>query len=1443
MGYKREKIQILGGGFNLLPPIDKVPRTDYLQAANWRVDRQGRLVSRFGYPNKFTIPSGGIAHSAFTNGGINGDEYVACNTSVASPTPSALYWLTAGVPTQIATGLDGNRVGLACMNGWVYFMNRGAQGRHQHALGGTTQAWTVTAPSNSPVPSTAASPTTSASVTYNYTPQGSTYIHFLNIAGTTYQFLENGYSAAQLPLVIAAMVTQANDPNCTVSYSGSGSAVVITPIVQNTLVQVSGSDGNTATNLANGVVSTLPNGTYQFYVTFESTDQTLESNPSPSSVPIALANQSVTLASIPVSSDTRVGIRNIYATGGTLGQPYQVTTIGDNTTTSLTFSWSDLDVTNQGQVMPTTNDPPPAASGMVGPHFSRLFAWSTAAHPNRLYYTDPDIPQYWPGSADPAEGDWVDVGTEGEAILWCTIHTNILVIYKERSIWMLVGDPDTGYLQQMDEAIGLVNPFAVVGAGNKDYFVGPGGLRVFDMDRVGDATGEVLPLFQAGLQSGIGLGTPGSILPGAAYNANSLAAYAVALGYAMGKLYVGFAENNVGTAYCCLVYDEKGKRWFYHRNAISGVTGFFGFLFDGAVMAGLSGAAGGAAVAYNLDDFAHAYTADVGPVAIPVVYQSHYEDCGQPDTPKVWLEVVVDYEFAGDTATVSAQFNSGTTAGVVLGTITGTARQSTSFPLGTDGTLSKNISITITASASHLLVLHNVYLYYYEEARLAAAASTIPVDLGIGKVKQCKELELDIDTTLGPVNVNIYSDLPGNALAVRQTPVVAQAPGRGVLRFPFSVAGPPPTFTEGYLWRVALTATTSTGYFKLYAVRLLMRPVGVYVEAYEAAAGFVWDSFEESFETLITKVPRTFAIALGAAPIKRFRELSLEIETFNGNVTYSFLTDLPGNAQAVRQTGTVNTGTAGRRFFRIPMPAGVNPEIEGRYCRLQLSGASKFILYGAQVELLPVGLYLEAYEAAGGAVYDSRQQDGGTPAVKECREVELDIETTGTVLMQLYSDISAVSGTNVTSVGRQKVMVPLTLNAGLEQFIEGRLLQLVLSGANAFRLYGARIHARAFGCYIQAAEGANGAFWDSTDLDLGSQTVKQLRELQLDLWAYGQYTVTVYTDLPGNAMSARVTSLQAATSGRTAVQIPLPQGSVPDNYLFGRLVRVTVSSAANLKLFGARIDARPIGVYVESYEAAAGAVWDSTPSDLGSPLDKTFEQVRFELDTDGAANVTVYTDLPGEVFSSKGLYVLTTAATGRHWVTVPLPAATEGRSIRLVVTSAAGFRIYKAQVRHFHVGRYLAMAQPAGLDSLTTLEFDFKSERVKRYKKIEVDMRADGTLAMAVLTNQSGTLASQYAPSVATPTRAGHDLHAAAAGDPRAAAAALDDRRAGADLSLAGVGHRGERAGRQWRWEDYPLEESDVLPTVGRTCRWKPLRRRSVERAAGAADGAGVDVE
>jgi hypothetical protein len=1266
VSYQRKSLQILGGGFNLLPPVDKVPQTDYLLAQNWRVDRLGRLVGRYGYPEVFSISGAGLAHSAGSIGGAASPYYVGCNSAINSPA-SALYY--DGNSTPIASGFDGNRIGFASQNGFMYAMNRAVQGRHSPATG--WQNWNLTAPPASPTVAAGSSPSPVSSATYNYGTYGTTiaasisagtrtvtpasmvlgsgqhiivglgliicdagstvtevvtvtavtgstftavfrnsytgpgifcgeygYVHSLTIAGTTYSFADIGYSNAQVPGVMAGIA--GSDPNATVTYSGSGNSLVIAPILTNTLIPISGSDGNTAANLANGTVTTLPNGTYQVYLTFVSADLTLESNPSPPALSITVTSQTivVTIPSADAPVDTRIGFVNIYAIGGTLGQAYlvgQVPSTASSAATTFNYTLPDLQVTNRGVVMPTANDPPPAASGIIGPYFDRLFSWSTATNPNRLFYTEPGLPQYWPGSANPQGGDWVDVGDEGEAIVWCTIHTNTLVIYKEKSIWMLIGPPDTGTLQQYRDGLGLTGQFALVSAGLVDYFVGPGGLHKFDLNNVSDVDAAVTPLFTGNLTGGaVEYFPPGSVLPGSAFNSNSTSAYACSLGYGMGKLYIGYAEQVVaGSSFCLLVYHEDSGRWFYHRNAVSGATGFFGWFFDGTAMIGLTGAASGAALGLNVDDFRAFATTDAGSAAIECVYQSHYEDCGMPDNQKMWLEAAVDCEYVA--ANVYAHFDNGATS-ALIGTITSAARATYSFSLAAimslsadGGILAKNISITVDASAG-TAVIHNVYLYYYVEARQAASASTIPVDLGVGLVKQCKELQLDIDRGGSAAQAIVSSDLPGNALTTRETISIGSGSGRAILKFPFSVQ-------EGFLWQLSVTGTL----FRLYAARLLMRVVGTYIEAYEAAAGFVWDSQEMTFDSGITHIPRGYSIALAALPVKRAREISLEIDTVNEAVTLTLLTDLPGNSQTSRFTATVTAN--GRRFVRIPLAQGTSAPIEGRIYRIQLSGSNKFILYDAAIDVMPVGVYIEAYEAA------------GSPA----------------------------------------------------------------------------------------------------------------------------------------------------------------------------------------------------------------AVWDSTTVDLGDPGAKTIDEIRIEMDSDsgGSAYVALYTDLPGEAQALRGTYQLTSGATGRAWVTVPVYAITglvEARSIRLLVSSGAGFRIYAAQVRYGRIGRYIAAASLAGTDQLNTLEYDFEAENNKMYKRVECDLNASGTVTINVITSQeTGGLSTIYTTTLTTAGRQAKMIPLPPGVRGRLFRVQIYSTDPARIYHVRAQSRNLNDAQARWEWKEYPVEPSSLVP------EWKQL--------------------
>lgn len=1052
MGYERKSLQILGGSFNLLTSPDKVPITDYLLAQNWRVDSLGRLVSRSGYTQLFSIAGAGIAHSASDYGGSASALYVGCNSNLTTPT-SAVYYDSDTTP--IATGFDGNRIAFAAQNGFMWIMNRGKQVRH--SVGAGTEMWNLIRPGASCSAAAVAGSGGAADVTFTYTATGTgTTVHTLTIAGITYSIAENAF-APFTPLLTSDEICwylaayAASDINCAVTYSGSGNTVLITAVVPNVGISVSGSDSNTTTLLANGVITSLPNGTYQYYTTFLSTDLSLESNPGPASNAVVLAGEAASLTGIPVSSDARVGSRNIYATGGTLGSPYLVGNIPDNSTTAFTVTTPDLQATNNGIVMPTTNDPPPAAAGMIGPHFSRLYAWSTAANPGRLFYTNPNLPQYWPGAVDPAVGNWVDVGLAGEAIVWCTIHTNMLVIYKERSIWMLLGDPATGTLYQVYDGCGLSGQWAVTPAGMIDYFVGPNNLYVFDMNAVHQIGGAILPIFNQNLSNGGNLTPPGAILGGTAVNSSSTAQYAVFLGHAFGRLFISYAEQHAlgGASWNLLVYNEGPQpetnvyvasspgKWFYHRNAISGIIGFLGFFFDGLYMIGLTGATGGAAQGFALEDFSRSLTEDIGSVPIQSTYQSHFEDAGQPNQNKTWLEVAIDYEFAvGTSATVYAGYNvSGAVTYTSIGTITGSGvgiRVTKNFTLSQTEAL--NVSIIVDVSSTLTAVLYNVYLFYYLEERWALVASTLPTDLGVGKVKQCKELELDVSSPNGTVGVIVASDLPGNAIASRHTPTVAQN-GRAIFKYPFAI-------TEGLLWQLTLTGVSSNT-FQLYAARLLMRIMEIYVEGYESTAGFVWDSMQQD---------------LGSPEAKTFDQIRFDMEA-GGASSVTMLTDLPGEAFATRGGGAfaLTSASTSRAWVTVPLPDPYGASaIEGRSVQLQVTGNTGFKIYKAQVRFNKIGRYLmgTAPDSNNDAL-QTLEFDFNSERVKQFKRIEVDLRANGTVTMKVITNQAGTLATGysptITTTGRQAIMVPLIPG------LRGRLLRLQLSSPAAARIYHIRV--------------------------------------------------------------------------------------------------------------------------------------------------------------------------------------------------------------------------------------------------------------------------------------------------------------------------------------------------------------------------------------------------
>jgi len=200
-----------------------------------------------------------------------------------------------------------------------------------------------------------------------------------------------------------------------------------------------------------------------------------------------------------------------------------------------------------------------------------------------------------------------------------------------------------------------------------------------------------------------------------------------------------------------------------------------------------------------------------------------------------------------------------------------------------------------------------------------------------------------------------------------------------------------------------------------------------------------------------------------------------------------------------------------------------------------------------------------------------------------------------------------------------------------------------------------------------------------------------------------------------------------------------------------------------------------------------------------------------------SATVTLLTDLPGETQTAKGTYVLAIAAASRAWVTVPLPDGIEARSLRIQTTANANYRLYRAQVRHGHIGRYLAGATPSGAnDQFRTLEFDLQSEKIHMFKRLEIDLRADtpGAVTMNVFTNQDGVpLANVFTAPLSTPNGRATLLVILPPGiRGRLLRVQLTGPIAARIYKIRAWTRTVQDKDGAWGWLDFPLEDSPVLP-------------------------------
>lgn len=618
-------------------------------------------------------------------------------------------------------------------------------------------------------------------------------------------------------------------------------------------------------------------GEFYYAVSF-SNDWGHESAIGPYSAAVTLDKQGASLTSIPVSADAQVTVKHVYRIGGGVNSPQRVQTLANATTT-----WSDAISVEEQQTngidAQLETDPAPQAWGAVQ-HGGRVIAWKG----NRLYWSETAKPWSFPGSGDDFEGHWVDVGADGEDIVVCTSRGNQLRIYKAKTIWRVLGDPDADGVEPelVWSDFGAVGIRGVVEAGSLDYLIYGEGVAAFNGDDAKKISGAVDPLFK-GDYPALTIGTFRSPVDQDALGT-------AALGYVNGRLYVSYPEAGQSTPNRTLVLDVDNGRWFDHSG------GFRCFFYEGQGATLLGGTQAGAVVSLEqglLD----------GATAIPLRWRTAYLDQGAPDNQKRYSDLVIEYQtaFGGETGpatlNVSLCLDNGATV-IALGTISSASRTTATFSKAIaaaewDG---RNACLLVDGDTAKTCIIYAAYLHYEILPRRGCSFDSQTIDLGSRLLKEIEAIEFDFDAGANPTTMawDLSTDWPGGTMASRvSSPSTAIAAGRATLTVPMAAEG-----------RRIRFRYTSPGCPHLYGIRIKYKLKGELIEP-----GQTWKS-----------------------PVVDLRELNLFasmeiVADTTGAVAFTQFSELPNYNLESRNTLSFDTTTAGRAPAVIPLGHGTRGKL------------------------------------------------------------------------------------------------------------------------------------------------------------------------------------------------------------------------------------------------------------------------------------------------------------------------------------------------------------------------------------------------------------------------------------------------------------------------------------------------------------------------------------
>lgn len=235
----------------------------------------------------------------------------------------------------------------------------------------------------------------------------------------------------------------------------TGSALGTFGITRPTVSTMAGAEGSSGSH----------SGTYELRVTYGISTTGSESSASDTaSATITVTNKAINWSNIPVSSNGLVDRRYLYVRNtSTQANFYRAGTITNNTDTTATTSVADSALVT---LCPTTtaNNAPPSGAKVLAYHRSRMFTTDG----KDLYWSQLGQPMAFDTTLNKANVN----PNDGQLIIALAPYNDVLVIFKERSTYLLVGDdPNSWVIRQLTPALGCTSFRSVCSAEDTLYWM------------------------------------------------------------------------------------------------------------------------------------------------------------------------------------------------------------------------------------------------------------------------------------------------------------------------------------------------------------------------------------------------------------------------------------------------------------------------------------------------------------------------------------------------------------------------------------------------------------------------------------------------------------------------------------------------------------------------------------------------------------------------------------------------------------------------------------------------------------------------------------------------------------------------------------------------------------------------------------------------------------